>query len=79
MTPWAKKPTPAMIRNCVFRNVFVTGDLLGSYGRIRVHGPDAEHPVENVLFENVVRHGRIARYDSPEVEISGHTKDILFR
>jgi len=79
VTPWAKKPTPGMIRNCVFRNVFVTGDLLGSCGRIRVHGPDAEHPVENVLFENVVRHGRIARYDSPEVEISGHTKDILFR
>lgn len=79
VTRWAEKKTPGAIRNCTFRNITVTGDLLGGYGRIKVHGPDPEHSVENVVFENLVRHGKIARCDSPSVEISGHTKDILFR
>ena len=79
VTRWAKKPTPGAIRNVTFKNIRVTGDLLGNYGKIRIHGPDPEHSVENVLFENVVRHDKVARRDSPAVEVSGHAKDVSFR
>ncbi len=80
VTQWAEKKTPGRIRNCTFRNVSLNGELhAGNYGRIKIHGPDAEHSVENVVFENVVRHGVITKNDSPAVEISGYTKDIFFR
>ncbi|HBC87678.1 MAG TPA: hypothetical protein DCZ94_12035 [Lentisphaeria bacterium] len=79
VTQWAEKKTFGTIRNCTFRNISLTGSFQGNYGKIKVHGPDPEHTVVNVLFENVVRHGEITKQDSPSVEVSGHAKDIVFK
>jgi len=78
-TQWAKTKTPGRIRNCVFKNISVQGDEAFKWGRIQVSGPDPQHSVKDVTFENVVRFGQPVTKDSPEVEVSGSAKGIEFR
>jgi len=79
ITRWARKQTYGLVRNVTFRNITLNGPFDGQYGKIQVHGPDAEHTVRNIAFENVIRHGQRTTRESPDVEVSGHTEGIAFR
>lgn len=77
-TKWAKKQTPGRIENVVFSNVSFTGPAGKSPGRIRISGPDAEHAVRNVSFQNVSRNGDPVQKDSPGVEVTGSVTNVVF-
>jgi hypothetical protein len=78
-TKWARKQTPGRIENIVFRNVSFTGPAGKAPGRIRISGPDPEHSVNNVTFENVSRAGELLREDAAGVEIVGSATGVVFR
>ncbi|KKM01896.1 hypothetical protein LCGC14_1789850 [marine sediment metagenome] len=48
-------------------------------GLIKVHGLDAQHTVEGVTFQNVIRYGQRLTKDAPDVQINDFTKDITFK
>jgi hypothetical protein len=75
--PWPETNGP--VRNVQFKNIFVTGKFAGRYGAVTVNGPDAQSTVQDVVFENVVRHGTLTLGHSPEVTIRGFTANIMFR
>jgi len=77
-TPWAKKQTPGRVRGCIFKDIVVSGQSGKSVGRITVQGPDPQHTIEDVVFQNVVRYGKPVLRDSPEVDVLGATKGISF-
>ncbi|MBN1674582.1 MAG: hypothetical protein JXR37_26280 [Kiritimatiellae bacterium] len=74
--PWPETYSP--IRNCVFKDIFVTGESGGRDGIIRVQAPDAQATVSDITFENFVRYGRLTLRDSPDVEIGENTHNITF-
>lgn len=79
-TQWAvRRNTPGMARNVHFKNVVVSGEAGDSLGLVKVHGSDAEHTVEGVTFENVIRYGRRLTNDCPDITINEYTKDIVFK
>ncbi len=79
-TRWVRrKKTPGMVRNVVFKDLVVTGHRQGPLGLIRVWGCDAEHAVEGVTFDHLLRYGQRLSEDSPEVQVNEHTKDIVFK
>jgi len=79
-TRWfRRKNTPGMVRNVLFKDLVVTGDRRGPLGLIRVSGCDADHTVEGVTFDNVIRYGHRVTQDSPEVQVNEFTSNIVFR
>ena len=66
------------VKDCHFKNIFLSGKAGGRPGMIYVAGADAEHPVENVTFENVVRFGEQTLADSPDVCIGPHATNVEF-
>lgn len=78
-TEWAKKQTSGMIRNCTFKNIVITGNSTGKLGLVSIRGSDAEHTIENVVFDNIVRYGHKLTKDSPEIEINQFTKNIAIK
>lgn len=74
---WVKKQTAGMIRNCIFRNLTVSGKP-GDY-IIWVAGVDEQHTVEDVIFEKVTRNGQPALADSPGIRLGNHIATIVFR
>ena len=38
---------------CVFTDIFVFGDQKNFSSAIRLRGKDAEHPIRNVVFQNI--------------------------
>ncbi|HUU22278.1 MAG TPA: glycosyl hydrolase family 28 protein, partial [Phycisphaerae bacterium] len=80
-TKWTRRRhTPGNVRNVLFKDILVTGPRPeGGQGLIKVHGLDAQHTVEGVTFQNVIRHGRRLTQDAPDVQINEFTKDITFK
>jgi hypothetical protein len=76
---WEYTEPGRCVSNCCFKDIRLTGNASGHPGRIYVSGVDAEHPVENVTFENVLRFGERVSGDSPDVLIGPHTSNITFR
>jgi hypothetical protein len=76
LQPWPATNGP--IRNVYFKDIFVTGNFTGRYGAVVVSGPDAQDTVQDVTFENFVRHGELTLRSSPEVTIRGFTSNIVF-
>lgn len=70
---------PGTLRNVVFKDIVLTGRADGHLGEILFYGADERHPIENVVLENVVRHGQRVRADSPELERSGKVSGVEFR
>jgi len=78
---WEVMPSPntnSPIRNCYFKDIFVTGNSGGTLGNILVSGPDAGTSVSDVTFENFVRHGQITLRTSPGVSVGSNTYNIVF-
>jgi len=73
-----RRNVPGRVKGVVFKDITVYGDAGDDLGKIIVNGPDAEHPVENVRFENVRRYGQVVTKDSPEVEVTGFVRGIEF-
>jgi hypothetical protein len=79
-TVWAKNKAPGKwIRDVLFRNINIFGEDESRYGIIHVSAPDANHPVEGVVFENVIRGGELLTRSSSGVQVMGQVKDISFR
>ena len=80
-TKWTRRRhTPGMVRNILFKDIVITGQKpANGLGLIKVHGVDAEHTVEGVTFQNVVRHGQLLTKDAPDLLINKFTKDITFK
>ena len=80
-TQWTRRRhTPGMVRNVLFKDIVITGTKpKRGLGLIKVHGLDAEHTVEGVTFQNVIRHGQRLTKDSPDLQINEFTKDITFK
>jgi len=76
LQPWPATNGP--IKNVYFKDIFVTGNFTGRYGTVIVSGPDAQNTVQDVTFENFVRHGQLTLRGSPEVTVSGFTSNIVF-
>jgi hypothetical protein len=66
------------ITDCTFKNIFVTGNAGSGLGAIRVSGPDAQSYVNNITFQNFVRHGQVTQRTSAQVIIGGNTSNIFF-
>jgi hypothetical protein len=61
-----------------FKDIFLTGNFTGTYGQVYVYGPDNNHSVDGVTFENVMRHGQLLQRTSPEVSIGGAAYNLVF-
>lgn len=70
------KKVPGFIKNITFRNVTIQGKP-GEY-LVQVDGPDAEHNVSNVTFENVSILGTKLTSDSERARVGENAKDISF-
>ncbi len=66
------------VRDCVFRNIHLDGKAGGWPGRIYLAGADAEHPVTDIVLENVTRFGARVKADAPEVFLEQHASEIIF-
>jgi hypothetical protein len=77
---YTNPPTPGLIDNVVFKNVFVhgQGDLHYGLGRIVAKGTDAAHMVKNVTFDNFYRYGALTTASSNGVQVGPHTSGITF-
>src|SRR5258707_156662 len=75
-TIWAKTQTPGIIRHVVFKDITLAGKTDGKLGSIVFRGVDAGHPIENVVFENVTRHGKRIVQNAPEIEMSGEVRGV---
>jgi hypothetical protein len=75
---WPGGPVPGRISNVYFKDIFLTGNFTGKYGQVYVYGPDDNHSVDGVTFENVVRHGQPTLRTSPEVNVGGSAYNIVF-
>jgi hypothetical protein len=83
--PYSTSSVPGRIKNPVaggsavyFKDIFLTGNFTGTYGKIDVYGPDDNHSVDGVTFENVVRHGQLTLRTSPEISIGGSAYNLAF-
>lgn len=56
------------IKNVLFKDITVYGKTNGKLGAIYIAGADKNHPVEGVVFENVIRYGNLLTDNSPEFE-----------
>ncbi len=70
------KKVPGFIRNITFRNVTIAGKP-GEY-LVQVDGPDAEHNVSNVTFENVSILGSKLTGDSERLRVGENAENIEF-
>lgn len=75
---WDYKDPGQYVKDCSFKNIRLTGKAGDRRGLIYVAGADAQHTVENVIFENIVRFGTPTSATSPEVLIGPHTRNIRF-
>ena len=66
---WSGGPAVGRISDIYFKDIIVTGNFTGKYGKVWVAGVDSTHAVNNVTFENLVRHGQLTQRTSPEVVI----------
>lgn len=73
---YMRNKVPGFIRNIQFRNVTLHGKP-GEY-LIQLNGPDAEHDVRDVTFEDVSILGSKLTGDSAEVRVGENTRDIRF-
>jgi hypothetical protein len=73
---YMRKKVPGLIRNVRFRNVTLHGEP-GEY-LVQVDGPDAEHDVCDVTFEDVSILGEKLTNDSVRVHMGRNTKAIRF-
>jgi len=76
---WDYKEPGQCVRDCVFRNLRLSGNATGHPGRVFVSGVDAQHPVADVTFENVTRFGEPLMADSADVIIGPHASGVRFR
>lgn len=67
---------PGFIKNIYFRNVTLQGKP-GEY-LVQVQGADAEHDVQDVVFENVSIMGSELTEDSAELRLMENTENIKF-
>ena len=73
---YMRKKVPGFIRNVRFKDVQTAGQP-GQY-RVELSGADAEHDVNNVLFENVSILGTKLARSSPQVRIGKNVERVLF-
>jgi hypothetical protein len=73
---YMRKKVPGFIHNVRFRNVTLEGEP-GEY-LVQIEGADAEHDVQDVIFENVRVLGQKLTKSSNRVRTGEHTKDIRF-
>jgi hypothetical protein len=66
------------VKDCVFRNIQITGKAGVQPGMIYVDGADAERPADNVTFENVRRFGTTVTGSSPDIMIGHYSRNIRF-
>jgi hypothetical protein len=76
---WEGKRPGKHVRNVRFKDVILTGSSAeAAPGIICVAGVDAQHVVDNVAFDNVVRYGEPARENSPGLEIGAFATQVAF-
>lgn len=78
-TIWNKIKQPGTTRNVVFRNVALSGGAGSPLGSVVFKGSDEQHPIENVLFDNVTRGGVKLTADGPEISATGTVRGVRYR
>jgi len=78
-TQWAKKKTPGTARNIIFRNIIVTGKGEQKPPQIVIEQADGDHPVENIIFDNVRCFTKPVTENSPQLHILSDHGPLLFR
>jgi hypothetical protein len=73
---YMRKKVPGFVKNVRFKNVAVTGKP-GTY-RVQLEGADAEHTVEDVVFENVTILGQPLTRTTPGVSIGKNVGNVRF-
>lgn len=79
VTLWAERKVPGVLRDCLFKDVRLTGDSCGVQGGIRICGLDQAHDVRDIRFANVVRHGERLSENSPELLVKGCVSGLRFQ
>jgi hypothetical protein len=77
-TAWSYTEPGRYVKDCTFKNVHLSGKAGGRPGAIYVAGADANHPVENITFDNFTRFGKPTTATSPEVTIGPYTSNVRF-
>lgn len=76
---WVGKQPGKHVRNVRFKDVFLAGGSPTSApGVIYVSGADAAHVVDDVVFENLVRHGELVTANSPSVLVGDFATRVQF-
>lgn len=75
---WDYKEPGRCVMDCHFKDLRLEGKPGSRRGLIYVAGADAQHRVEDIAFENVLRFGEATSATSPQVIIGPHTKNIRF-
>lgn len=78
MTVFAGNRTLGSISNVVFKNIAFSGPKDAAPGIIRVNGPEPNHTVSNVSFENVTYNGQLITESSSNITVMGTTRGISF-
>jgi hypothetical protein len=73
---YMRKKTPGFVKDITFRNVSLEG-APGEYF-VQLEGADAEHNVQQVLFQNVTVNGQPLRENSPRLRIGQNVQQVRF-
>jgi len=73
---YMRKKTPGFVKDITFRNVSLEG-APGEYF-VQLEGADAEHNVQQVLFQNVTVNGQPLRGNSPRLRIGQNVQQVRF-
>lgn len=72
------KNVSGKIRDCLFKNITVSGKRGKFKGLLHFKGYDAAHDIRNIRFENITYFGEKITKDSPCVNILEHASNITF-
>jgi hypothetical protein len=79
VTMFAGNKTPGSISNVIFRNISFTGPQGSKPGMVRVSGPDPDHSVSNISFENVTYNTEPITVSSSNVSLLGNITNVIFK
>ncbi len=73
---WSKDAERGRIQGIVFKDISLTG---GRFVRSTLAGHDAEHAVEDVVFENLRIHGKpVASAEEGKISVNPHVRNVRF-
>jgi hypothetical protein len=78
VTKWSKPPEGS-IQNVILRDITVSGTFDVNGGLISIAGAGNDHPVKNIVFENVSVNGHCITKVSRQLTIGNNVTDLQFK